>query len=328
MTLDPSFLVIDKPVGLTSHDVVGVLRAVTGLRKAGHTGTLDPFATGVLAVALGGATRFISFLDEALKVYDATIQLGARTDTGDLTGTVVAEKPVPDLGAVDLGALLGSFVGPRMQKPPAYSAVKVQGRPLYAYARSGESVPEVAARPITIHAMTAIAVDPEAGRLRVRISCTRGTYARVLAEEIAAALGTEGHLVALAREVSGPFELSRALDFPSLAAIVSGDPDAPWERVLRRPKEGERVPWRPRDDVRAALAERALPLREAFAHLPAVSLTAGEAVRVRHGQLPSRLPPGVAAAGGRFVALREGEMVALGEASPSGPRPLRVVGES
>ena len=130
-----AFLVMDKEPGMTSHDVVAIVRAVTGIKTGGHTGTLDPFATGVLPLALGPATRFIQYLDESLKVYDATIRLGSATPTGDPEGEVVREGGAPDWGRVE--KVLQGVVGVRMQTPPAYSAVKVDGKPLYRYARAG-----------------------------------------------------------------------------------------------------------------------------------------------------------------------------------------------
>ena len=143
------FLVIDKAPGMTSHDVVGVVRAITGLKKVGHTGTLDPFATGVLVLALGGATRFIQYLDESLKVYDAVIQLGESTETGDPEGDIL------ETALKNVEEVLRSLEGKQMQRPPAYSAVKFKGKPLYKYARAGEAV-EVPARPIEIYKMTLI----------------------------------------------------------------------------------------------------------------------------------------------------------------------------
>ena len=210
----PYFLVVDKPAGITSHDVVALIRAVTGEKKVGHTGTLDPFATGVLALALGPATRLMQFLDESIKVYDMVIALGTATDTGDPTGQVVAEAPVPPLEAARVEEVLRTFLGERMQRPPAYSAVKHQGRPLYSYAREGVAV-EVAARPITVRDLRLEGI--EGARLRVVLSCSRGTYARVLAEEIGVALGTVGHLASLARLRSGPFVLEDAISMDQLA---------------------------------------------------------------------------------------------------------------
>ena len=275
--MQDGFLIVDKPPGVTSHDVVAVVRAVTGLKKVGHTGTLDPFATGVLPLALGSATRLIQFLDEREKVYDATLRLGAATDTGDPTGTVIAEAPVPSLSRARVVEVLASFVGPRQQVPPRYSAVKVAGRPLYDYARRGEDV-AIAARPVDVFGMELL--DMGDATLRVRIRCSRGTYARVLAEEIGEALGTVAHLEALRRDASGAFTLEQSVGMARIADIVAGD--AAWERVLRPSRDGEsRVPWRGRDQVRAGLAPWVLGARDALRHLPAVTLAPLDARRLR-----------------------------------------------
>ena len=216
------FLVVDKPAGITSHDVVSVLRAMLGIKKIGHTGTLDPFATGVLPMAIGPSTRLIQFLDESRKVYDARVQLGRRTDTGDLTGTVQDERPVPDLELGAVSASLQEFVGDRMQTPPAYSAVKVDGKALYKYAREGQAV-TAKARPIRIHSMDALNVGQD--WVDVRVVCSRGTYVRVLAEEIGEMLGTVGHLSALRRTASGPFSLDGSVGFPELATVAADRTD-------------------------------------------------------------------------------------------------------
>lgn len=162
------FMAVDKPPGITSHDVVAMLRAVTGVQKVGHTGTLDPFATGVLALAFGPATRLISFLDEDLKVYDATIALGVAMDTGDPTGQVIREAPVPPLDRATVEALLLSFRGTRMQAPPRYSAVKVRGKALYHYAREGVEV-EAAPRPIRIDSIDLLELGEQSLRVRITL---------------------------------------------------------------------------------------------------------------------------------------------------------------
>jgi tRNA pseudouridine55 synthase len=298
------FLVMDKPVGITSHDVVAVVRAVTGVEKVGHTGTLDPFATGVLPLALGPATRLIQYLDEDHKVYDATIQLGVATDTGDPTGSVVAEAPIPSLDEARIDAVLDGFRGPRMQVPPRHSAVKVKGKPLYAYARAGQEV-EAAARPIRVDAVQRLSFDGSA--LAVRIICGRGTYARVLAEEIAAALGTVGHLSALSRAESGRFALGDSLSMEQLSEIAAGRPD--WAVALRPTRGGERVRWAPRDDVRSALAVRLVSPADAVSHLPAVEVPA--ALRARLRSAPDA-PPGAPAAG-RARVLVGGELIGIVE---------------
>lgn len=315
------FLVIDKAEGLTSHDLVGILRAATGEKSVGHTGTLDPFATGVLALAVGSATRLIQYLDESIKIYDATIQLGAATDTGDLTGAVIAEAPVPELEDAQIGRVLLGFVGDRMQAPPAYSAVKVDGKPLYWYARRGQDVGS-AARPIVVHAMSLLSRTHDT--LSVRITCGRGTYARVLAEEIAVELGTVGHLVALARLRSGPFSLDDALSMDALAGIVATDGTLPWRAVFRAPRDEPRPPWNPRPEVSAVLDARLVSPLAALSHLPLVDIDAESARKLRHGQAPAR-NPSVGTVGERVLLMHGAELVAIAEVAPLGFRLLRVV---
>ncbi len=298
------FLVVDKPPGVTSHDVVAMVRAVTGLKKVGHTGTLDPFATGVLPLALGTATRLIQFLDEDHKVYDAVVRLGIAMDTGDPTGTVIEEAPVPAVTRKDVLTALATFVGMRMQTPPRYSAVKVAGRPLYDYARKGQTV-EVKARPIRIDAMELVSF--ELPRVRVVIRCSRGTYARVLAEEIGVALGTVGHLEELRRLGSGPFVIENSVSFSRISEIVAGDPA--WDRVLRPARGAERVAWRPREDVFAGLAPMTTSPREALKHLPPVTLSPIEARRFQQTGL---IPPPPAGCTTPYALLLGDEVVGVG----------------
>jgi tRNA pseudouridine55 synthase len=263
------FLVVDKPAGITSHDVVSVLRRVFGIKKIGHTGTLDPFATGVLPMAIGHATRLIQYLDEGVKVYEARIQFGISTDTGDLHGSEVATAPVPSLDEEQVASVLSGFLGDQMQTPPAYSAVKVNGRALYKYAREGKAV-QASARPIRIDALSVLGMS--GATLDIRVVCGRGTYVRVLAEQIAEALGTCGHLVALRRHRSGPFLLDDAIDFASLSELVSGRTE--WPAVLR-PRRGEpRLPWREPAEILAVLNPRLLTPASVLSHLPVQSLDA------------------------------------------------------
>jgi tRNA U55 pseudouridine synthase TruB len=190
-----------------------------------------------------------------------------------------------------------------MQTPPRYSAVKVKGKPLYAYARKGQ---EVAAqpRPITVHALELL--ELEEGRLRVLLRCSRGTYARVLAEEIGVALGTVGHLGALRRLGSGPFVIEQALSFSQLAEAVAGDAD--WGRVLRPSRDGERVRWRGRDEVFGALAPWWVPPKVALGHLPRLELAAPDARRFLRTGVYTPAPP-------QTMLLVSGEDV-LGVAGP------------
>ena len=320
--MKPVFLVVDKPVGITSHDVVAAVRAVTGIKKVGHTGTLDPFATGVLPLALGPATRLIQYLDESMKVYDATIQLGERTDTGDLTGEVIHTAPIPELVEANVREVLSTFLGERMQEPPAYSAVKVDGKPLYKYARAGEKK-RAKPRPVTIHEIELVHLEP--GVLRVHIHCGRGTYARVLADEIGVALGSCGHLSALCRLRSGPFFLEDAVSFPQVANYVAAEPGHDWEAVLLgRGRREDRVKWRPRPEVHEALSAHTRSVVAALSHLPLVDVGIDDARRIRSGGGPP-VPPAGTGSGGRYLVLHGGEIVAVAEASSRGPQTIRVM---
>lgn len=301
--MNAAFMVVDKVPGLTSHDVVAIVRAVTGIKKVGHTGTLDPFASGVLVLALGGATRFIQYLDERLKVYDCTIALGASTTTGDPEGEVLRTGGPAQLDRLD--GVLAGMLGDQQQTPPAFSAVKVKGKALYKYARKGEKV-EAKARTITIHELTAPDHGPD--WLRVRLHCSRGTYARVLADDIATALGTAGHLRELRRLQSGPFLLHQALSLPRLAEIVAGTPD--WRRALRSQRGAERTPWRPRADVMRELLPWFIPLEVALDHLPAVAIDGPARGSLLRGGTPPAPPVGVAD-GDRYLVTGDGEALAV-----------------
>ena len=315
------FLSVDKPAGITSHDVVAMLRAVTGSEKVGHTGTLDPFATGALAIAFGNATRLIQYLDEDLKVYDATIALGDATDTGDPTGSVIRSAPVPALAEDGVREVLSRFQGVMMQAPPRYSAVKVRGKPLYSYAREGEDV-EAQPRPIRIDAVELLELGP--AHLRVRISCGRGTYARVLADDIAVALGTAGHLSALRRERTGPFTVDRALTLPQLGLIAGGSED--WAAVMRPSRGPERVRWAPREAIWEALQPLLVAPADALAHLPSVQLRPGERARALSGAVVPHPGPEVKV-GDTYLLVEGGDVLALAVRDPRGPRLSRKIAE-
>ena len=318
----PSFLVIDKPVGVTSHDIVAMVRAVTGCKKVGHTGTLDPFATGVLPLAIGPATKLISFLDESLKVYDAVIEFGTSTDTGDPTGEVVKTGPVPRADHERVLAVLASFVGEQLQQPPAYSAVKYKGKPLYYYARKGLHV-EVPARPITIYGLECL--EYTQNTLRVLIQCSRGTYARVLAQDIAEALGSVGHLKALRRPRSGPFTLERSLDIPTLAAMVAEEEGHSWEDVfLKRGPKTERVPWKHRDVVRASLSEHMMLPIEVLSHYETVRVNEAEAKHIRNGgQIPVRF--GRQHQNDGYIIVHNDRVLALSKRTANGIKNIRLL---
>jgi tRNA pseudouridine(55) synthase len=289
----------------------------------GHTGTLDPFATGVLPLALGPATRLIQFLDESYKMYDATILLGSATDTGDPTGQEIRTAALPDADEARVREVLAGFVGEQMQEPHAFSAVKVDGKPLYHYARKGEKK-RAAPRKITIHAMELLHYD--GATLRVMISCSRGTYARVLADDVATALGSAGHLSALERPRSGPFYLEDALSMPDLAAMVAPDSGASWQDVmLSRGPKTERVPWRPRAEVVAAMEPMMKRPLDLLSHLPLADVGSTDGRRVRKGGAPPPPPVGTPM-GGQFLVVAGTELVAVATKTPEGAKVLRVFG--
>lgn len=207
-------LLLDKPVGLSSNDALIRAKRVMNAKKAGHTGTLDPFATGLLPLCFGEATKFSQDLLEADKTYEATVHLGIRTDTGDTEGEAIETLPV-DVTVEQIEAALARFRGPILQVPPMYSALKRDGKALYEYAREG-IVLEREARPVTIHALELIAY--EAPMLRIRVTCSKGTYVRVLGEDIGAALGTGAHLNALRRIQVGALTLDGMITLEALQA--------------------------------------------------------------------------------------------------------------
>jgi tRNA pseudouridine55 synthase len=253
-------LLIDKPVDLTSAEVVRrIKRRLPRAVKVGHLGTLDPFATGLLPLCLGEATKIAQFLNTADKRYVGVIQLGWATDTGDRTGRRTEAAAPPPLTAPVLAALVARFTGELQQRPPMYSALKRDGVPLYKLARRGVEV-ERAPRPVHIQHLELTADGPD--RLRLTVACSKGTYVRVLAEDLGVALGSAAHLAELRRTGFGHFSIEQttALD-----------------------------DWEPADP------RGLISVREALGHLPAVPLDAGSAHAVRQGKAAvlSRLPSGL-----------------------------------
>jgi len=194
---------LDKPVGISSNRALQRVRGIFQARKAGHTGSLDPFATGMLPICLGEASKTAAFILEAGKQYRATARLGETTTTGDIEGEVIHTCPVRDINSERLAQTLGKFVGEIEQVPPMYSALKHQGKPLYEYARAGIEI-ERPARAVTIHALNL--VGWQSPNLSFDVYCSKGTYIRTLAEDIAAALGSCAHLIKLRRLSVEPFE--------------------------------------------------------------------------------------------------------------------------
>ena len=208
MSMPDGILIIDKPSDWTSMDVCAKVRSLLKERRVGHSGTLDPMATGVLPVFVGQATKAVSFADGGDKEYIASFRLGLTTDTQDITGTVLSQAE-PHCGEADIRALLPRFTGPQEQIPPMYSAVKVNGKRLYDLARRGQSV-ERKARPVVIHALTLL--DPaENGDLRLRVRCSKGTYVRTLIHDLGQALSCGAVLTALRRTTASGFTLEDAV---------------------------------------------------------------------------------------------------------------------
>lgn len=293
-------LVVDKPAGPTSFRVVDDVRRwlarAAGLSarslKVGHGGTLDPMATGVLPVCLGEATKLAPFLLDADKAYEATLLLGSATDTLDAEGQVVETTPVPPLDVAEIEAALGRFRGTIDQVPPMYSALKRAGKPLHAYARAGQEV-DRSSRQVTVFAFDLVRYLPPA-ELSLRVTCSKGTYVRVLGADLAKALGTVGHLTALRRTKSGPFDLASALTLDDVEA---------------RLERGEGLPL--------------IDLARALAHLPAVTADAALGRELLQGRpvAPGRLGlerdvglHRVLDGGGRLVAVVE---PVLGPAGPT-----------
>jgi len=209
-------LVIDKPQGVTSNGILQQVKRLYGAAKAGHTGALDPLATGVLPLCFGEATKFSQMMLDSDKAYITTAKLGIRTETGDSEGAVVEEKPVPALTEAQVEAVLENFRGDIQQVPSMYSALKHQGKPLYEYAREGIVI-DRPARPVTIYELKLLAVREQ--ELDLAVTCTKGTYIRSLVEDIGEALGCGAHVSALRRTLASGYTLANARDVKDLEAM-------------------------------------------------------------------------------------------------------------
>ncbi len=244
---DGRVYLVDKPEGLTSFAIVRRIRRLLGIKKVGHAGTLDPFATGLLIVCVGRtATRHIDRFMGGRKTYLATLQLGVETETQDPEGQVTRTLPVPELDRDAIERCLCAHVGPQLQAPPPFSAAKHLGKPLYAYARQGVTITKEP-RPIEIYALSCEGYDPAACQLQIAVRCSRGTYIRVLAADIGRDLGCGAHLIHLRRVASGPFTVAASLPGSDLFA----------------------------DDGRQALLDRSLGLEEALRAAGCETLCAG-----------------------------------------------------
>ena len=225
-------VIVDKPAGWTSHDVVGRVRRLTRERRVGHAGTLDPAATGVLPVLVGDATKVVEFLSDADKGYRAEITLGVETDSYDIDGTVTAtfDGDLPDL--VQIGRAANDLRGPIRQLPPMHSAIKIDGERLYEAARRGETI-ERETRSITIHRFEIMSWD--APVLTVEIDCSKGTYIRSLAHDLGQAVGTGAYLSNLVRTWTGPFRIDEAWALIDLERALGNDPAEEWESMAIHP---------------------------------------------------------------------------------------------
>lgn len=274
-------LLLDKPIGLTSNDALQKARRLFSAAKGGHTGTLDPLATGLLPLCFGEATKFSADLLDADKTYEAVLKLGITTDSGDAEGQVMATAAV-DVAESDILRVLPQFTGDIQQIPPMHSALKRNGRPLYELARQGIEV-ERAARAVTIHAVDVLAFSGDS--LTLRVACSKGTYIRVLAADIGRALGCGAHLAALRRTVVGDLDLAHAVTLAELEAL---------------------------DEVGRAGRLQAV---DALVHsLPIVTVEGEAAERFRHGN-PVELPEGLS---GKIRVYADGRLIGVGEAGSDG----------
>ncbi len=286
------WLVVDKPAGPTSTAVVNKVRWALQAKKAGHAGTLDPDATGVLAVALGEATKTVPYITDALKAYRFRVRFGQATNTDDAEGEVIARsdtRPTDD----EIKAALGGFVGDIQQVPPAFSAVKIDGERAYKRARDGEDV-QLAARPLWVDELTLID-RPDADHADLEMVCGKGGYVRAIARDLGAALGCHGHVAHLRRIWSGPFEVEDGISLEQIEALAQ-DP---------------------------ALDAHLLPLETGLSDLPELRTTEEGAARLRHGN-PGMVLPGDAEYGDEAWASLDGRAVAVGIFRSGQLHPTRV----
>jgi len=288
------WVIVDKPLGLTSTQCLAKVRRLTDAAKAGHGGTLDPLATGILPIALGEATKTVNWVMGAGKTYRFTVRWGEATETDDTEGAVSDRSDVrPDRAAIE--AMLPSFTGEIMQRPPAYSAIKVDGKRSYDLARKGDA-PELAARPIRIDALRLIDC-PDPDHAVFEVDCGKGAYVRALGRDFALFLGTYGHITSLRRTRVGRYGESGAFSLDSLEELCQ------------------------KDAAHAYL----LPIETALDDIPALALTGPQADRLRHGQsvkialTAPGLPPE-----GELLVMADGKPVGLAERLADEVRPLRL----
>jgi tRNA pseudouridine55 synthase len=289
-------LVINKPVGMTSQQVVSRVKRLLGVKKVGHTGTLDPDVTGVLPICIGNATRVAEYLLDQSKAYRGEVTFGVSTTTQDASGEVVDSVDEVRLSEAQVRAAMKRFIGPILQKPPAYSAIKIGGRRAYDLARQGEQV-DIPPREVMIYSLTIVSLDLELKHPKVRfdVECSKGTYVRTLCQDLGNALGVPAHMSHLVRTRSGPFTLEQALTFGQMEELVAA----------------------------GKIAEHLQPLQAALPHLPAATIPDALERRVVNGrELTLRRVISGAEVGqlvrienraGRLLALYRIESIAAGE---------------
>ena len=241
-------LITNKPEGMSSFQMCSKVKREYGEKKVGHIGTLDPLASGVLPILIGKATKFSEFLVEHDKEYIAEIQLGMKTETGDREGKVIEEKPVRKYTSEEIKNALDSFLGKTMQIPPMYSALKLNGKKLYELAREGKTV-ERKARPIIIDSIELISYDSSKNIINFKVNCSRGTYIRVLSEDIAEKLGTCGYMSHLIRTRVGNYSLKDENKFIDMENILDLDKISIDESTLKKVLNGVRVNWKSEDKL-------------------------------------------------------------------------------
>jgi tRNA pseudouridine55 synthase len=294
------WLILDKPAGITSTQAVNVVKRIFDAQKAGHAGTLDPLATGILPIALGEATKTVPYVMDGRKTYRFILKFGEARSTDDAEGEVIQtsdRRPTDD----EIRAALPAFIGEIDQVPPAFSAIKVQGERAYDLARAGEMV-ELTSRKVTVYGL-ALLVRPSPDEVRLEVRCGKGTYMRALGRDLAIKLGTCGHITSLRRSAVGPFAEEASISLETLKSL--GHSPAAFEHLL--------------------------PIETALDDIPALALTATEAIRLRSGQ-----PVGLLhrqdrdriyelAPGGMVRAMAEGRLVALTRFEAGELVPVRVM---
>lgn len=276
-------IIVDKPVGPTSHNVVSLVRKGTKIRKVGHAGTLDPRASGVLVLCLGAATRLSEYLSTSTKTYEAVVRFGSATRTYDAEGEITRQTGVsPRLREIE--AVLPSFLGEIDQVPPPFSAIKIRGKKAYEMARNGHE-PDLSPRKVTIHRLEVLAYD--APDLALRVECSAGTYIRSLAHDLGVRLASGAHLAGLRRSKAGPFNLEDAIPLPKLeVAFLTGK----WEQYVR-------------------------PAADALPEFPSIPVEAEGQERLRFGH---RIPAEPGSKGMAKAVNQEGELIAILEAVEGG----------